>query len=85
MCTYKAYFRNDEIAFTDEQIFLEKGDVIIKNAQNSSEENNRVIPSILKLKNIEMNGEEKNKIFHRFEKTKKVKAKSRTRRPAFRQ
>ncbi|MDD3285803.1 MAG: hypothetical protein PHG95_04215 [Patescibacteria group bacterium] len=71
--------------FTDEHIFSEKGEVLVKNAQNTSEESNRVIPQTLKLKSIEMNSEEKNKILHRFEKAKKEKTKSRTRRPAYRQ
>lgn len=80
MCIYKGYFRNDEIMFTDEHIFSEKGEVLVKNAQNTSEENNRTVPTTLKLKSIEMNGEEKAKILHRFEKSKKQKAKSKTRR-----
>lgn len=84
MCVYKGHFRNDEIMFTDEDIISKNGDVIIKNARNTSEENNRTIPPAIKLKTIEMNAEEKNKIIHRFKKPKKQKAKNKTRRPAFR-
>jgi len=71
MNIYKGYFKNCEIMFSDGDVFPEASNVFVRNAKNTSEENDRIVPPILELREIEMNAEEKKKILHRFFKEKR--------------
>ncbi|HQQ38654.1 MAG TPA: hypothetical protein PK086_03840 [bacterium] len=57
--------------FSDGDVFPEASNVFVRNAKNTSEENDRIVPPILELREIEMNTEEKKKILHRFSKEKR--------------
>jgi hypothetical protein len=79
---YQATFKGTDIVFIKDDIFQEKGVILIKNAKNADDKNDKTIPRNLKLHEVEMPLETKLKIKDFFQKvtTEKTKSKSRAER-----
>lgn len=70
---YYGYFNDIQVCFLAENVFMEKKQIIIKDARNCSDEHDRQVPAKILLKNLKMEEGLRIQIIERF--TSKVKDK----------
>jgi len=79
MC-YFAFFQGIEIAFEKGDIFQENKQIVVRNAKNCSDCEDKRLPSAIPINKLEINPEAKEEIQRIFRKKTKEKTDSKTRR-----
>jgi hypothetical protein len=73
MCLYHVDYRKKHIVFLSNNIYKEKGVILIKNAINREDQEDRSIPPVIPFKQLIMSEQDKQKIKNLFKKQKKEK------------
>lgn len=73
MCILTGSWKNVEIRFRSENIFSEKGQIVVNNPINSDDYNDRTVPNKIALSNIGMAPGERKKIIDQIQKNRNKK------------